>query len=129
MAASEGRPPWFADDLVQDVVERISDTRLIPTALNEMVEEIRTGEFYHYENCVPETYARPVLELGIVMHQQLEEIHAYGPDGKLPYRLHLLRDEDKACDVYLRRIEPQRRLAYDPRTMAYVPATAPFPDH
>jgi hypothetical protein len=82
--------PELADDLAQDLIERIQSRKNAVFNVNNLVLDIRMHHFeYMDDEPLDEVFAKPVQQLGMCLIEQLDRIGAYDINGVLHYHLHL----------------------------------------
>lgn len=108
-----GKHPEFADDIAQELIERMQDFRHAYNSVSRYVEEIHIGAHAEEEDGDIEPEFAPYIgQLAHEIYRQLRDIRAYYPDGHLAYHFHLPDRPTVMNDVMLTRT---RELTYHER--------------
>ncbi len=82
----------FVNDLIEDVVDCISNNYEAIFRLTELAKEIYNGEYQYGYTILNPDLAPALYNLGASMHEQLRHFGIYLPDGSLRYHHYRIED-------------------------------------
>ena len=110
MAADNREMPEFFINVVQTIIERLSDRDRALLHLKGFVENVRMGNYLNGEDSSDEIdsfYYQAIEEIGRVLYDQFESLKLYDEKGKLQYEFYIPDTTHYLSDVML--WDPRKR--------------------